>query len=196
MNDKEIKLVLQKQRIKEALISEFNTSIEEQVCRYIEIGHQWIIGNHHFAAASAECINLYRDGHFIAAVMMSHSISEGIIVFVANRVGLNENKSDGGAKSIEDLISELERNKTISRNCADAARGIYGSYRNDVHHMNPKVSGIDFPLLARENIKRLAVIEGEIFGADITSDGKLKPRTTRFWDLNADGTVSVFLRLE
>jgi len=103
---------------------------------------------------------------------------------------------DGGAKSIEDLINELEQNRTISKSFADSARGIYGSYRNDVHHMNPKVSGIDFPSLARDNLRRLAVIEGEIFGADITPDGKLKPRMPRFWDLSADGTVSAFLRLE
>ena len=132
----------------------------------------------------------------LAAVMMSHSINEGISVFVADRVGLNKNKGDGGAKSIEDLINELEQNKTISKTCADAARGIYGSYRNDVHHMSPKVSGIDFSLLAQDNLKRLAIIEGEIFGADITSDGKLKPHKPIFWDLNTDGTVSAFLRLE
>lgn len=196
MQNPDIHKKIKMQRIKEALISDLNSSIDQRIGRYLEIGHQWIIGNHHFADASSECINLYRDGHFIAAVMMSHSINEGIIVFVADRSGLNKNKSDGGAKSIEDLISELEQNKTISKACADAARGIYGSYRNDVHHMSPKVSDIDFPPLARDNLKRLAVIEGEIFGADITSDGKLKPHTTCFWDLNADGTVSAFLRLE
>ncbi len=196
MENPDIQKRIRMQQVKEALISDFNSSVDQRVGRCIEIGHQWIIGNHHFAAASSECINLYRDGHFIAAVMMSHSINEGIIVFVADRVGLNKNKSGGGAKSIEGLISELEQNKTISKACADAARGIYGSYRNDVHHMSPKVSDIDFPSLARDNLKRLAVIEGEIFGADISPDGKLKPHMPRFWDLNADGTVSAFLRLE
>lgn len=196
MQNPDIQKKIKIQQIKESLISDFNSSIDQRVGRYLEIGHQWIIGNHHFAAASSECINLYRDGHFIAAVMMSHSINEGIIVFVAERVKLPKNKSDGMAKSIEDLINELEQNKTISKACADAARGIYGSYRNDVHHMNPKVGSIDFPLLARENLKRLAIIESEIFAVDITPDGKLKPRMSRFWDLNADGTVSSFLRLE
>ncbi|HOX41044.1 MAG TPA: hypothetical protein PK263_02525 [bacterium] len=196
MQNPDIQKAIKMQQVKDAIISDFNSSVDQRVDRYIEIGHQWIIGNHHFAAASAECINLYRDGHFIAAVMMSHSINEGIIVFIAGRIGLNKNKGDGGAKSIEDLINELEQNKTISKSCADSARGIYGSYRNDVHHMSPKVSGIDFFSLAQDNLKRLAIIEGEIFGADITPDGKLKPRMSRFWDLNADGTVSAFLRLE
>ena len=186
---------IKRQRKKDALTSEFYTSVDQRVDRYIEIGHQWIIGNHHFAHASSECINVYRDGHFIAAVMMSHSINEGIMVFVTERVNVPKQKSDGKSKSIEELISELECQKTISKSCADAARGIYGSYRNDIHHMNPRVGAIDFCSLARENLKRLGIIESEIFGADV-NDGKLKPHHPVFWDLNADGTVSAFLRLE
>lgn len=61
--------------------------------------------------------------------------------------------------------------------------------------MNPKVSGVDFSLLACNNLKRLAVIEGEIFGVDI-ADGKLSPHYPVYWDLNSDGMVSVFLRVE
>ncbi len=37
-------------------------TLDERVDRYIEINHQGIIGNHYFAAASSECIMLYRDG--------------------------------------------------------------------------------------------------------------------------------------
>jgi hypothetical protein len=186
---------IKRQMLRDNLTANFNSSIDERVDRYLDIGHHWIIGNHHFAAASSECINSYRDGHFIATVMMSHSINEGIIVFVADRVGLNKYKSDGGAKSIEDMINELEKNKTISKTCADVARGIYGSYRNDVHHMSPNVGSIDFSLLARENLKRLAIIEGEIFGVDLV-DGKLKPHNPIYWDVNPDGTIPAFLRLE
>ena len=62
--------------------------------------------------------------------------------------------------------------------------------------MNPKVGSIDFCSLARENLKRLAIIEGEIFGADVIVGGKIRPHHPIYWDLNADGTVSVFLRLE
>ncbi len=187
---------IKRQMVKDNLTVAFNSSLDARVDRYLDIGHQWIIGNHHFAEASSECINVYRDGHFIAALMMSHSINEGIVVFVADRVKMPRHKSDGKAKSIEDLIGELEHQKTISKSCADAARGIYGSYRNDIHHMNPKIGSIDFSSLARENLKRLAMIEGEIFGVDITSDGKLKPHAPPYWDLNVDGTVSAFLRLE
>lgn len=195
MNNSDAKANLKRQRTKDNLISNFNASVDERVGRYLEIGHQWIIGNHHFATASSECINVYRDGHFIAAVMMSHSINEGVVVFVAERVKLPKYKSDGNSKSIEELINELEQQKMISKACADASRGIYGSYRNDIHHMDPKVGSIDFCSLARRNLKRLAIIEREIFGADVI-EGRLKPHHPIYWDLNADGTVSAFLRLE
>lgn len=196
MNNNDVEEKIKRQRTKDNLISDVSTSIDERVDRYLEIGHQWIIGNHHFATASSECINVYRDGHYIAAVMMSHSINEGIIAFVTERVKLPKHKSDGNAKSIEELINELGQQKTISKTCADASLGIYGSYRNDIHHMNLKVGSIDFCSLARENLKRLATIEREIFGADIMPDGKLRPHNPLYWDLNVDGTVSAFLRLE
>ena len=138
---------INRQALKDNLMATYNSSIDERVDRYLDVGHHWIIGNHHFAQASSECINFYRDGHFIAAVMMSHSINEGIIVFVTERVSMPRYKSDGKSKSIEGLISELECQKTISKSCADAARGIYGSYRNDIHHMNPRVGSIDFSSL-------------------------------------------------
>jgi hypothetical protein len=186
---------VKRQMTKDNLTVAFNFSLDARVERYLDIEHQWIVGNHHFASASSECIDVYRDGHFIAAVMMSHSINEGIIEFVTDRGKLPKHKSDGNAKSIEELINQLEQQKIISKACGDAALGIYGSYRNDIHHMSPKVSSIDFCSLARENLKRLAMIEGEIFGVDVIN-GRLKPHHPVYWDLNADGTVSAFLRLE
>lgn len=40
-----------------------------------------------------------------------------------NISGLSVFAPGGGAKSIEDLADELELNKTISKTCANAARG-------------------------------------------------------------------------
>ena len=39
---------------------------EMRVDRLLEIDKQGIIGDHHFARASSECIDLYSNGHFIA----------------------------------------------------------------------------------------------------------------------------------
>ena len=61
--------------------------------------------------------------------------------------------------------------------------------------MNPKVADIPFPELARRNIDDLATIEREIFAYNI-NDGKFSPAQSKYWDLNPDGTVPVYLRLE
>ncbi|MDH5738792.1 MAG: hypothetical protein OEY77_00540, partial [Nitrospira sp.] len=65
----------------------------------------------------------------------------------------------------------------------------------DVHHMNSKVAQVPFKELAQCNIRDLAKIENEIFEWH-TSDGKLVPVRAKYWDLQPDGSIQVFLRLE
>jgi hypothetical protein len=154
----------------------------------MEIDHQGIIGNHHFAAASSECINLYRDGYYISAVMVSKAVNEGIAKFVAERNSIKERKEHG------DLMDEFVQKGIMSLGCAQASGRIWGSFRNDVHHMNSKVASIPFYQLARRNLQDLATIEQEIFGTD-HSDGRLVPHHPQYWDVREDGTVPVFLRL-
>lgn len=60
-------------------------SREQRVRRYLEVKRQGIIPNHYFAPASTECIELYRDGHFIATVMATQAVNEGILKLVAER---------------------------------------------------------------------------------------------------------------
>jgi hypothetical protein len=81
-----------------------------------------------------------------------------------------------------------------SYDCADASERIWRSFRNDVHHMNPKVASIPFKQLAKQNLQALAAVEREIFGVNI-EQGKLVPKQPKYWDVQKDGTVPVFLRL-
>jgi len=180
--------LLERKQIEDDLRSEFEGTIKDRVSRYLEVGHQWIIGAHHFARTSTECLLLYRDGYFVGTVMMSHAINEAIIKFVVEKNSLS-------AKPLDDLIEELKRGGQISADCAEASMGIYGSFRNDVHHMNPTVSSIDFRSLALKNIQRLAIIESEIFAVDIVDGGKRRPRNPAYWDVGKDGYTSAYLRI-
>lgn len=182
-------------RARESIEAHYQSLIDEKIDRYLEIEHQGIIGGHFFAPASSECIYLYRDGYFIGAVMMSHAISEGIIKFVADRNGIQKNKTDGTALTIEELINELTQKKIISTDCGNASMKIWKSYRNDVHHMNPTVAKIDFRKLAQQNLKHLSIIEKEIFDFK-TNNGAIIPTNPKYWDIKKDGTVSGFLRLD
>ena len=182
-------------QLKENLESQCKGSIEEKIDRYLEIEHQGIIGGHYFAKASSECIYLYRDGYFIGAVMMSHAINEGIIKFIAERNKIDRHKEDGTTKTIEELICEFKEQNIISENCANASIKIWNSFRADIHHMNPTVEKIPFQKLAQQNLKYLSTREREIFGHDI-SNGTIIPHQPKYWDIKADGTATVFLRLE
>ena len=177
---------IKRRRLQDDLRSSLEQSIDQRVDRYLEINHQWIIGNHYFAAASAECIELYRDGYFISTVMVSQAVNEGIFRFVAERNSIDR-------ESHEQFIKELMNGNIISEDCAKASKRIWGSFRNDVHHMNPKVATIPFETLAKRNLQDLSVIEKEIFGVDV-NNGKLIPHQPKYWDIQKDGTVPAFLR--
>lgn len=162
---------------------------KDRADRYLEINQQGYIGNHHFASASAECLYLYRDGHFIATVMTTQAVNEGILKFVAERNNIqNKDYCDLSA-----LLKLLVSRYIFSPDCFDASKQIYGSFRNDVHHMNPKVETIDFQHLAKKNMQNLSVIEREIWAA-YHDDGGIVPLQPKYWDKNPDGTVTISLR--
>lgn len=195
MEQKEIKKIV----VRQDLQSEFNGTIDQRVERYLEIDHQNIIGNHHFASASTECIKIYSDGHFLSAVMVSQAVNEGIVRFIAerNNIPLYLDHDKSKTKNVSGLIDELEQKSIITRICAEASRNIYRSFRNDVHHMNPKVAeiAIYFRDLAKRNLQDLAKIEKEIFGFSVASNGSIILQQPKYWDCSKDGKVGAYLRL-
>ena len=153
---------------------------------------------HHFSKASSECIDLYRDGYLISAVMVSQAVAEGIWRFVLerNQIQPKKLKVGGGKKKNRPTIAAvLVGRKIISTECANAFVRIWRSFRNDVHHMNPKISTVNFPEVAKQNMDDLAAIERELFAVTSGEDaGKIVLVQPRYWDLREDGTTSVFLR--
>ena len=93
----------------------------------------------------------------------------------------------------QDAVAKLQEDNIITRQCAEAFDKIWGSFRNDVHHMNPKVADIPFRQLAQNTIKDLALIEGEIFAVNVVT-GAFVPVQRQYWDFTEDGTTGMFLR--
>ncbi len=190
--------VMKKITIRQDLQARFNSTIDQKVERYLEIVHQEIIGAHHFAAASSECIRVYVDGHFISAVMVSQAVNEGIVRFIAerNNIPLHLDNDKSKTKGIPEIIDTLEQKNIITRACAEASREICRSFRNDVHHMNPKVAEIEthFKDLAKHNLQNLAKVEREIFGSDTAPNGALILRQPKYWDFDKNGKTGAYLR--
>lgn len=121
--------------------------------------------------------------------MVSQSVAEGIFRFVLerNRVSADRERPE--------MVKLLVERAIISESCGDAFARVWQSFRNDVHHMNPKVAQVPFKDLAQRNIRDLATIENEIFEWR-TSNGKRVPVSAKYWDPQPDGSIPAFLRLE
>jgi len=179
--------VWRREDLKKGMRHVLEQTLDERVERYLEVAHQGIVPNHHFAEASSECIDLYRDGYLLSAVMVPQAVTEGIWRFVLERNQVEANRDRPS------LAAMLVERKILSPECAEAFGRIWRSFRNDVHHMNPSVDRVPFRELAKRNLIDLATIEREIFGVRF-DNGKLVPIQPRYWDLQPDGTTAVFLR--
>ena len=151
-------------------------SVEAKAERYLSINHQGIVGNHHFAIASDEAISCFEEGLYISCIMASQAVAEGILKFLVER-NPDIDKSLKGA----DAILSLETSGYITKASRLAFKRIRESFRNDYHHMNPKVGNIPHKDLAYKVITSLASIEKEIFEVSF-SNGKLIPAVPRYWD--------------
>ncbi len=180
-----------REMLRESLLSQLNQSLDDRVDRYLSVNHQWVTGNHHFAHASSECLDLYRDGYFLSCVVVTQAVSDGIAKFVAecNRVTRQEGETN------QRLVRRMQQQGIVLCPFAKAFDRIQCSFRNDYHHMNPPVGNLDHEVFAKRNIFDLATIEREIFDCSIGDGGTLVPKNLLYWDIAPDGTVPAFLRL-
>ena len=116
-----------KQAMREAmrfqLIQEFaqidERTREERVDRYLEIDRQKIIGEHHFAHASTECIHLYTHGFFISTVMTTQAVNVGFDELL-DKLG-NRAAFDILAEFCDDFPASCDRTEHDIFRCAASA---------------------------------------------------------------------------
>lgn len=167
---------------------ELEQTLDERVARYIEVDHQWVVPQSHFAEASQEAVELYRDGHFISCIMVTQAINEAIIRLILKANNLTRMQGE----KIPDLATRCQTLGLITNDCATAIMSIWGSFRNDFHHMLEPVAGLDFQTLAKRNVVDLSRIEGEIFECGRDARG-LVPKHRQYWKFDGK-KVAVFLR--
>ena len=162
--------------------------LRERIKRCLEIEHNRVIGSQHFSQASYECIQAFRSGMFLSCVMLTHSVNEGIIKFVADRNLVKR------TRNLPDTLNKLVSLNLITNACAQASEAIWRSYRNDIHHMNPGISKIqDWHEFAKRNLRNLATVEYCVFGHDF-NQGALIPHYPQHWDMNDDEHLLVYIR--
>ncbi len=157
--------------------------LREQIKRCLEVDHNPIIGSQYFSAFSLECFQTYRAGLFRACVMLTQSVCEGLIRFVAIRNQIQIKKREKSLSILKKLICQ----KLITDEAEEAAKAILNeSDRNELHHMNPEISKIeDWHQHAKQHLRNLTTIEYWVFGYNL-KEGVLYPHYPQHWDSGDD----------
>jgi len=187
--DDRIKIIIERAQIKDTLEQEYAITLDQRVNRYFELRPHGIIPNSHFAAVSAECYSLYRDGHFYGAISLTQAVVEVLVKFLCKINGWNPKKV------FEKNLEELQKRGKISIDLITQFNNVW-TLRDDYHHLNPQIEQDKqkLELLARVKLSSLREIEADLF-AFSTKDGKLIPKNPKYWD-QKQNMVSVFLRLD
>ena len=190
MDKEEIRKAIKRAELEHTLKGECLGSISDRVSRYLELNFTEVTPNEQpFAPISAECIRLYRDGHFFACIALCQAVAEAIVRFLCTKTGF---KAD---KVFERNIGTLRRRK-VKPDCSELLEEIWEG-RDDYHHLNPKVPTERGKLQAIAKSKMIALhsVESEVFAFEWIG-GAIKPKHPKYWPKTRNGLLNVFLRFE
>jgi len=69
----------ERSRLIAELVGECQAFAPERIDRYLRAQHHGIVADTPFAPASAECIDLFRDGHFYGAISLCQAVGEALV---------------------------------------------------------------------------------------------------------------------
>ena len=181
---------MQKGRTEDGIRQEFEQTFAARVGRYLRVKPHGIIPMTEFAAVSAECTLLFRDGHFYGAIALSQAVGEAITKFLCQKNGWKPKKG------FEENVTKLEGRQFISGDLKEKLLLLWEK-RDEYHHLNPtiEVDRENLEALAFNKVSLLKEIESEIFKFSVV-DGRLVPENGKYWPVQHNGTVPVFLRLD
>ena len=191
MDREEVLKAIKRKELEETLKGECLATIDERVSRYQELNFSQLTPNTHFAFVSVECINLYRDGYFLACIALCQAVAEAIVRLMCQRSKFSSISNDY-EKNIENL-----NKRGIQPDCDELFKVIWKD-RNNYHHLNPTIPTEKSKLqdIAKNKILTLHKIESRVFEFAWTKDGAISPRYPKYWDFNENGLLNVYLRFE
>jgi hypothetical protein len=136
--------------------------------------------NVHFAAPSAECSLLFRDGHYYGCIALTQAVAEALVRFLCTK------NSCKPAKDFEKNVEKLSTRTFISDKVKESLVNIW-ERRPDYHHLDPIIESDRQKLeeLAREKTRLLTEVESEIFEFDIVN-GALIPKYPKYWNMRGN----------
>ena len=189
MDDKTIHELIQKKHVEDSIRQEFEGTLADRVDRYMQVKPHIIIPNEHFAAPSAQCSLLFRDGHFYGCIALTQAVAEALARFFCE---VNFGRHDD---VLEKNVEKLYRRGFISDKVKKALFEIWHD-RDVYHHLNHNIETNRQLLeeLARKKLSLLTEVESVIFEFKIIN-GELLPKHPKYWKA-IDNKFQVYLRLE
>jgi len=186
----DIQEMMQRAVTEDGIKQEFQQTLSSRVERYLKVKPHGIVPLTEFAPVSAECALIFRDGHFYGAIALPQEVAEAIAKFLCQKNGWKPKKS------FEENVAKLEARQFISNDTKQRFLSLWEK-RDDYHHLNPTIETDRQKLeaLAHEKVSLLKEIESEVFELSIV-DGKLVPKNKKYWALQSNGAVPVFLKLD
>jgi hypothetical protein len=66
-------------QLSDGLRQQFEITLPARVERHLQASHHPIVSDSTFAAASAECVDLFRDGHFYGCISLCQAVGEALV---------------------------------------------------------------------------------------------------------------------
>jgi hypothetical protein len=184
----------QKQRERERLISDLVAHCQslaaERAERYLRVRHHGIVADTPFAPASAECIALFRDGHYYGAISLSQAVGEALVRHMCRS---NQWKP---AENFEENVRKLKQRRFIDATVKAQLSRLWEK-RDDFHHLNSTVvqDRAELEKLALTKIQALGEVERFVFAWEPSeTPGAIRLLRPQYWPGKREGKVGVFLR--
>ena len=152
----------------EELIADCQATAPERIARYLRVQHHGIVASTPFAPASAECIELFRDGHFHAAISLAQAVGEALVRH------MSESNKWSPAKLFEENVGKLKTRGFIDEHIEGQLLAFWEK-RDDYHHLNRNVATERGTLehVAFSKIRALASVEAWVFEWSVSEPGKI-----------------------
>jgi hypothetical protein len=182
---------LKREHIEAELKSVDAATLNERVDRLLQVSRLQFVPMGPFAAPSAECVELFRDGRFYGCITLVQAVTEAVIRHVYWIERPNEDRTS--FIRLTQRLETLHRSGIIREEVKELVENIW-THRNDFHHLDPSTQQRHQTLeaLASEKLSLLSAVETEFFGYSV-HEGTIMPNNPKYWDIR-DGKTLVYVR--
>jgi hypothetical protein len=183
----------QRERIEVLIKDEMLSTLDERATKAPSIQSMSPAPHGPFAAASAECLGLFRDGHFYGCIALTQAIIEAVIHHAWQTKMKRKRTKAGSYNSYLIDLCSLGVVTTELKTRLD----LLWIERSNSHHLNPGVETARNKLeaIALKNLQMLVELRGKFFGYSF-DEGRIVPDQPEYWPEQEPGNVPISMRSE